>query len=84
MEQVYAEIDQLEKTPSEGRLYTEYVELYAWFLLPGLGLVILETCLAHPLPLAAVSRAGTTTLIPHPNPPPVPQPYSVGGAHRDT
>ena len=45
LEQIYAEIDQLEKTPSEGQLYTEYVELYAWFLLPGLGLVILETFL---------------------------------------
>jgi len=45
LEQVYAEIDKLEKTVSEGRLYTEYVELYQWFMLPGLGLVILEILL---------------------------------------
>jgi Ca-activated chloride channel family protein len=46
LEEVYAEIDKLEKTLSQGRLYTEYVELYQWFLLPGLGLVILEIILA--------------------------------------
>jgi Ca-activated chloride channel family protein len=46
LERVYAEIDQLEKTESEGRLYTEYVELYLWFLVPGLALVILETLLS--------------------------------------
>jgi Ca-activated chloride channel family protein len=43
---VYAEIDRLEKTATEGRLYTEYRELYAWFLLPGLGLVILQVVLS--------------------------------------
>ncbi len=46
LEQVYAEIDKLEKTISEGRLYTEYIELYQWFMLPGLGLVILEILLS--------------------------------------
>jgi Ca-activated chloride channel family protein len=46
LEQVYAEIDKLEKTVSEGRLYTEYVELYQWFMLPGLALVMLEVVLA--------------------------------------
>jgi len=46
LEEVYAEIDKLEKTVSEGRLYTEYVELYQWFMLPGLALVILEILLA--------------------------------------
>jgi Ca-activated chloride channel family protein len=46
LEQVYAEIDQLEKTESEGRLYTEYVELYLWFLVPGLCLLILEVILS--------------------------------------
>lgn len=45
LEEVYAEIDKLEKTVSEGRLYTEYVELYQWFMLPGLGLIILEILL---------------------------------------
>jgi Ca-activated chloride channel family protein len=43
---VYAAIDRLEKTATEGRLYTEYRELYAWLLLPGLGLVLLEVVLS--------------------------------------
>jgi Ca-activated chloride channel homolog len=44
--EVYAEIDRLEKTATEGRLYTEYRELYPWFLLPGLGLVLLSVVLS--------------------------------------
>jgi Ca-activated chloride channel family protein len=43
---VYAEIDQLERSPSEGRLYSEYHELYQYFMLPGLGLILLEIVLA--------------------------------------
>jgi Ca-activated chloride channel homolog len=43
---VYAEIDKLEKTMSEGRLYTEYRELFSYALFPGLGLVLLEMFLA--------------------------------------
>jgi Ca-activated chloride channel family protein len=39
---VYGEIDKLEKTVSEGRLYTQYRELFAYVLFPGLGLVLLE------------------------------------------
>jgi Ca-activated chloride channel homolog len=46
LEQVYAEIDKLEKTATEGRLYTEYVELYLWFLLPGLLLLLTEAVLS--------------------------------------
>lgn len=46
LEQVCAEIDRLEKTATEGRLYTEYVELYLWFLLPGLALILLEVTLS--------------------------------------
>jgi Ca-activated chloride channel family protein len=42
---VYAEIDQLEKTSSEGRLYTEYRDLYRWFLLPGLCLILAQVAL---------------------------------------
>jgi Ca-activated chloride channel family protein len=42
---VYAEIDQLEKTMSEGRLYTEYRELYQYAMFPGLGLILLEIVL---------------------------------------
>lgn len=46
LEDVYAEIDRLEKSPSEGRLYSEYHELYQWFLLPGLGLVLVQVVLS--------------------------------------
>jgi Ca-activated chloride channel homolog len=45
LENVYAEIDRLEKTVSEGRLYTQYRELYRWFLLPGLCLVVVQLTL---------------------------------------
>lgn len=43
---VYAEIDRLEKSPSQGRLYTEYRELYQYLMFPGLGLIVLEIVLA--------------------------------------
>ncbi len=43
---VYAEIDKLEKTVSEGRLYTQYRELFPFALFPGLGLILLEIVLA--------------------------------------
>lgn len=46
LRRVYAEIDKLEKTKSEGRLYTEYEEVYLWFLLPGVALILLELLLA--------------------------------------
>ena len=46
LENVYAEIDRLEKTLSEGRLYTEYRELYQYAMFPGLGLILLEILLA--------------------------------------
>ena len=42
LEEVYAEIDRLEKTKTEGRLYTEYRELFQYALYPGLFLVLLE------------------------------------------
>ena len=46
LENVYAEIDRLEKSASEGRLYSEYRELYQYFMFPGLGLILLEILLA--------------------------------------
>ena len=46
LENVYAEIDRLEKSPSEGRLYSEYHELYQYFMFPGLGLILVEIVLA--------------------------------------
>lgn len=45
LEQVYAEIDALEKTVSEGRLYTEYRELYQYAMFCGLGLILAEILL---------------------------------------
>lgn len=45
LEDVYAEIDQLEKSPSEGRLYTEYREIYQYAMFPGLALILLEVLL---------------------------------------
>lgn len=45
LKNVYAEIDKLEKTLSEGRLYTEYRELYQYAMFPGLGLILLEVLL---------------------------------------
>jgi Ca-activated chloride channel family protein len=46
LEKVYAQIDRLEKTPSQGRLYTEYRELCQYVLLPGLALIVLEIVLS--------------------------------------
>jgi Ca-activated chloride channel family protein len=45
LENVYAQIDALEKTTSEGRLYTDYRELYQYALFAGLGLALAELLL---------------------------------------
>jgi Ca-activated chloride channel family protein len=42
---VYAQIDQLEKTETEGRVYTEYREIYQWLMIPGLVAVLMELVL---------------------------------------
>lgn len=51
---VQTEIDQLEKSATEGRRYTQYRELYPFLAFPGLGLVLLEIVLVstrlRPLP----------------------------------
>ncbi len=47
LEQVYAEIDKLEKTEHEGRLYTQYRELYRVPLLVGTLLVVLNLILVN-------------------------------------
>jgi Ca-activated chloride channel family protein len=44
---IYDEIDQLEKTDIEMKKYLEYTELFPWFVLPGLTLLLLEILLAH-------------------------------------
>lgn len=46
LEEVYAEIDALEKTETEGRLYTEYSELFVYFLFAGLGLIVFQMMLS--------------------------------------
>ena len=43
LEEVYAEIDQLEKTVHEGHVYTQYIELFRYPILTGLGLIVLYT-----------------------------------------
>jgi Ca-activated chloride channel family protein len=45
LQDVYTDIDKLEKTVAEGRLYTEYRELFQWLLIPGLALFILDVVL---------------------------------------
>ena len=45
LEEVYADIDKLEKSVAEGRLYTEYRELFQWLLIPGLALLMLDVLL---------------------------------------
>ncbi len=42
LEEVYGAIDLLEKTQTEGRLYTEYRELFRYALFPGIILILLE------------------------------------------
>jgi Ca-activated chloride channel homolog len=42
---IYGEIDRLEKSVAEGRVYTEYKELYQYAMFPGLGLVLLQLAL---------------------------------------
>lgn len=44
---VYAEIGELEKTKIEERVYTDYDERYALFLLPAFGLLLLELLLSN-------------------------------------
>lgn len=44
---IYAEIDRLEKTEIEVKKFQRYDELFPWFILPGLALVLLEIILAN-------------------------------------
>ncbi len=46
LQEVYREIDQLEKAPTEGRLYTQYRELYGYALWPAVALLVLEIILS--------------------------------------
>ena len=46
-QQIYAEIDKLEKTEATISKYTEYKELFAWFVAGGLLLLLIEIILAQ-------------------------------------
>lgn len=45
LKDIYSHIDKLEKTDSEVIQYTEYSELFHYFLLPAFGLLLFELCL---------------------------------------
>ena len=44
---IYAEIDQLEKTDVEVKKFVRRYEMFAWFVLPGLALLLAELVLAN-------------------------------------
>ncbi len=46
-QEIYAEIDKLEKSEIETKKYTEYKELFAWFVLGGMTVLLLEQLLKH-------------------------------------
>ena len=46
-QQIYAEIDKLEKSEAVVKKYTEFDELFAWFLVPGVGLLLMEQLLKN-------------------------------------
>jgi Ca-activated chloride channel family protein len=45
LEKIYESINQLEKTTRKLKKYQQYDELYLWFLVPGLGLLLIELVL---------------------------------------
>jgi Ca-activated chloride channel family protein len=47
LEKIYDSINQLEKTTRKLKQYQHYDELYLWFLVPGLGLLLLELFLSQ-------------------------------------
>lgn len=47
LNRIYEEIDQLEKTDVEMKRYQRYREVFPWFVLPGLVLLLLEIILSH-------------------------------------
>jgi len=46
LEKICGAIDRLEKSPAEGRLYTQYRELYQYVMIPAAALVLLHLLLA--------------------------------------
>jgi Ca-activated chloride channel family protein len=49
LQQIYDQINRLEKSEVEVQVFTRYRELAGWFLLPALGLILLELFLRHTL-----------------------------------
>jgi len=49
LQQIYDQINRLEKSEVEVQIFTRYRELAGWFLLPALGLILLELLLRHTL-----------------------------------
>jgi Ca-activated chloride channel family protein len=47
LEKIYHDIDQMEKTEVKVKEYMEYNELFAWFVFPGLFVVLFEIILAN-------------------------------------
>lgn len=47
LESIYAQIDRLEKSKVQSDTYVEYTERFAWFILPALGLLVIELGLAE-------------------------------------
>lgn len=47
LEDIYKQIDQMEKTEVKVKEYMEYNELFAWFLIPGLALLLFEIILGN-------------------------------------
>lgn len=47
LKEIYSQIDQMEKTKAEIKIYMEYKELFPWFLIPGLFLLILEIVISN-------------------------------------
>jgi len=45
--QIYDDIDKLEKTEAVINKYTEYKELFPWFVMAGFALLLIEIVLAH-------------------------------------
>jgi len=45
LKEIYASINQLEKSTRKLKKYQQYEELYLWFLVPGLGILLLELVL---------------------------------------
>jgi Ca-activated chloride channel family protein len=44
---IYEQIDELEKTKIESETYTNYTDRFSWFILPALGIFLLEMVLGQ-------------------------------------